>query len=209
MNDTDGTVLIKDLSHVPEIVAGLGLSIAAAQSALNKAYLDGLERVLGMCKSLHADPGLEGKADQREFVATLIKQLAPAQYQFTETTLSVRLNLAQSMDKSSEVGLGVGFGAVAVNAAFAVAYGYDYEAAAECRTVLHARPLDPNVLERLLARSTELSNKALELPAQHQHEKAVLEQAEKIFTLVANKEKPDAKMKIPAAADKPDANKPK
>lgn len=176
--------LIQDLQHVPEIVAGLGLSIAAAQRALNADYLDSLERVLALTKSLYGDPALDAKPDEREFVGSLIKQLAPARYQFTETTLSVRLNLAQRMDASAQVGLGVGFGAVAVNAAFAMAYGYDYQAAAECRTVLHAQPADANVLDKLLGRAKELSDKALALPEAHAHEKSLIEQASTIFEKV-------------------------
>src|SRR4051812_9191665 len=106
--------LIKDLQHVPEIVAGLGLSIAAAQRALNLDYLEAMERVIAMSKSLlGSDPVAGGKAptpEDREFLKALLQQLAPSRYQFTETTLAVRLNLAQRMDFSGEVGLGLGFG---------------------------------------------------------------------------------------------------
>ena len=172
--------LIKDLEHVPEIVAGLGLSIASAQHALNVDYLDSVERIIAMTKSLLGDANLTND-DSRKFLEALIKQLAPSRYQFTETTLAVRLNLAQRMDVAGQVGLGVGFGAVSVNAAFAMAYGFDYQAAAECRTVLHAYAADANITDKLLARAKELSDKALELPKQHEHEKALTDKASAIF----------------------------
>jgi hypothetical protein len=172
--------LIKDLEHVPEIVAGLGLSIASAQHALNVEYLEALERILAMTKSFVGDPKV-GDTDTREFLKTLLKELAPTRYQFTETTLGVRLNLAQRMDMSGEVGLGVGFGAVAVNAAFAMAYGFDYQASAECRTVLHAHSLDGNAMDKLLARAKEIHDKAVDLPQQHPHEKELIEKASTIF----------------------------
>jgi hypothetical protein len=172
--------LIQDLQHVPEIIAGLGLSIASAQHALNVEYLDALERVIALAKSLRGDAKLTDKDDQA-FIEALIKQLAPARYQYTETTLAVRLNLAQRMDASTQVGLGVGFGAVSVNAAFAMAYGFDYQAAAECKTVIHAREADTNVMDKLLARATAINDKALDLPAQHPHEKELIAKASTIF----------------------------
>src|SRR5262245_64595914 len=89
-----GSRLIKDLEHVPEIIASLGLSIAAAQHALNVDYLDSVERVLAMVRSLVGDAALNdgtpAREDTRKFIEALIKQLAPSRYQFTEATLSVR-----------------------------------------------------------------------------------------------------------------------
>jgi hypothetical protein len=180
-----GSRLIKDLEHVPEIVASLGLSIASAQHALNVDYLDSVERIIGMVKQLIGDAaandGSPAHEDGRRILEALLKQLAPSRYQFTETTLAVRLNLSQRFDVAGQVGLGVGTGAVAVNAAFAAAYGFDYQAAAECRTVLHAYPADGNVMDKLLGRAKELSDKALELPKPHEHEKALTDKAATIF----------------------------
>jgi hypothetical protein len=175
-----GSRLIRDLQTVPDIVASLGLSIAAAQQALNVDYLDSLERVIGLAKSLLGDAKLTDEAF-RTFIETLIKQLAPSRYQFTETTLAVRLNLSQRFDVSGGIGLGVGAGAVAVNAAFALAYGFDYQAAAECRTVLHAYPADGNVMDKLLGRAKEISDKALTLPEIHPHEQKLIDKTGDIF----------------------------
>lgn len=183
------STLIKDLQHVPEIIAGLGLSISAAQSALNLDYLNAVERIIAMAKSFLGSDGANPPAqDDRDFIKALLQQLAPSRYQFTETTLSVRLNLAQRMDFAGEVGLGVGYGAVAVNASFAMAYGFDYQAAAECRTVLHAYPADGNVMDKLLARAKELSAEALKLPERHEHEQKLMDKAADIYKMLSGNE---------------------
>lgn len=187
--------LIKDLEHVPEIVGSLGLSIADAQRALNVDYLDGLQRVIAFTKSLLDDPAVKPaaganpdsedekkKADYRGFLQAMLKQLAPSRYQFSETTLTVRLNLAQRLDVGAQAGIGIGVGAVAVNASMALAYGFDYQAAAECRTVLHAYPADGNVMDKLLARAATLNDKALTLPERHATDAALIEKANGVFT---------------------------
>jgi hypothetical protein len=181
-----GSKLIKDLAHVPEIIGSLGLSIADAQRALNVDYVDALRQIIAMSRSILGDKDIPDN-DTREFLKSLLTQLAPSRYQFTETTLAVRLNLAQRFDIAGQVGLGVGMGAVAVNAAFALAYGFDYQAAAECRTVLHAHPADGNVMDKLLARAEKLDNTAVELPPMHQHERELTKSAEAIFTKLVGK----------------------
>lgn len=189
----DTSKLIDDLSHVPNIIGGLGLSIAAAQKALNSDYLDSMERIIAMTKMLlggvkaPAAPGGEpqGASDDeqakidgmKEVLRGLITAAAPARYQFTETTLSVKLDLAQSMDVAGSASLGVGFGAVAVNAALSVGYSYDYRAAAECRTVLHAITADSNatVFNALLDRAKSISNTALALPERSKVDQGILD----------------------------------
>ena len=193
-----GSRLIKDLAHVPEIVASLGLSIADAQHALNVDYLDSLNRIIAMSRSFLGDPELTD-ADARAFLEAMLKQLAPARYQFTETTLTVRLNLAQRLDAAGQVGFGVGTGAIAVNAGFALAYGFDYRAAAECRTVLHAHSADTNVMDKLLARAKDLAATAVELPPLHQHEKALTESANEVFTKMVGKAPAAPVKEVPAA----------
>jgi hypothetical protein len=194
-----GSKLIKDLAHVPEIIASLGLSIADAQRALNVDYLDALRQIIAMSRSLLGDKDVPD-ADTREFLKSMLTQLAPARYQFTETTLTVRLNLAQRFDIAGQVGFGVGTGAIAVNAAFALAYGFDYQAAAECRTVLHAHTMDGNVMDKLLARAEKLSDKAVELPPMHPHEKELSKSAEAIFTKLVGKAPIDPVKEVPEKA---------
>src|SRR5262249_1126221 len=105
---------------------------------------------------------------------------APSRYQFTETTLSVRIDLAQSMSVNTGVGLGVGYGGVALNASLALGYRYDYRAAAECRTVINAIPSDATMLQTLLERAKELNAKALELPARTEVDQDIITQSQKI-----------------------------
>jgi hypothetical protein len=178
MADTHASDLIKDLSNVPNIIGGLGLSIAAAQKAFDVEYLDSIERILAMIKILlggrGADPNgnpVDASEEQRAnldatapFIKEMLMKLAPSRYQFTETTLSVKLDLAQSMQAAASGGLGVGFGAITLNAAFSIGYSYDYRGAAECRTVIHAYPADQATFNSLLGRAEKLSESALTLP---------------------------------------------
>ena len=106
---THASDLIKDLSNVPNIVGGLGLSIAAAQKAFDVDYLDSIERILALIKIMlggkKADPQgnpidlddkeKESLAATAQVIQELLTKLAPSRYQFTETTLAVKLDLAQ------------------------------------------------------------------------------------------------------------------
>jgi hypothetical protein len=179
MADAHASDLIKDLSNVPNIIGGLGLSIAAAQKAFDVEYLDSIERILAMIKILlggkAADPATGNPVnptdDQKAnldatapFIKEMLMKLAPSRYQFTETTLSVRLDLAQSLQAAGTVGLGFGVGAISLSAAFTIGYSYDYRGAAECRTVIHAYPADQATFNSLLGRAEKLSESALTLP---------------------------------------------
>jgi hypothetical protein len=178
MADTHASDLIKDLSNVPNIIGALGLSIAAAQKAFDVEYLDSIERILAMIKILlggkaadatgaPVDPTKEQKENldaAAPFIKEMLMKLAPSRYQFTETTLSVRLDLAQSLQVAGTVGLGLGFGAITLSAAFTIGYSYDYRGAAECRTVIHAYPADQATFNSLLGRAEKLSESALTLP---------------------------------------------
>lgn len=195
------TKLIEDLTKVPNIVGGLGLSIAAAQKAFNADYLDNVERILGMAlalaggKKAGAEPGtsvaLEGDELERfnEFAALfkeLLTQLAPPRYQYTETNLSVKLDLAQTMDLSASVGLGLGFGGVAINAALTIGYGYDYRAAAECKTVIHAIPADQTVFKDLLNRAGKLNDATLTMPERSAVDAEIIKTAARIYEKLAD-----------------------
>jgi hypothetical protein len=169
--------LIQDLSNVPSIIGGLGLSIAAAQKAFDLEYLEALDRVIAAIKMVAAPakdatggPLAPGDADKVKgidpvFIKDLLYTLMPAKYQFSETTLNVKLDLAQSMKGSAGGGLGLNYGAVAITAAFTVGFSYDYRAAAECKTVIHAVPANENAFNALLARAAAVDDKAMTLPA--------------------------------------------
>jgi hypothetical protein len=177
--------LIQDLNSVPNIVGGLGLSIAAAQKALNLDYLENVERLVALAKIVASRPSTDAgdpstataPNEFRAFLKEMVAALAPPRYQFTETTLSVRLDLAQTLDRNTSVGLGVGYGAVALNAAYSVGYGYDYRAAAECRAVIHAIPPDPAVFRPLLDRAASLGKEALALPDRTEVDDRIIQQA--------------------------------
>ncbi len=191
----DTSKLIKDLTYVPHILGGLGLSIAAAQKAFNSNYLENIEKIIALAKAVaggqkadaNGDP-VEMSDDEKEryeefqsFFKEMITALAPARYQYTETTLSVRLDLAQTMDFGATAGLGLGFGGVSINAAFTVGYGYDYQAAAECKAVIHAIPADQGAFPQLLNRAASINDKALTLPDRSDVDQNIIETTERIF----------------------------
>src|SRR5947209_14711668 len=119
--------LINDLSSVPNIIGNLGLSIAAAQKAFNLDYLENIERMFALIKATlggvkagdATHPAAALSADEQakvdamaSTIQDMLKAIAPSRYQFSETTLSVRLDLAQTLQASATVGLGVGFRAI-------------------------------------------------------------------------------------------------
>ncbi len=186
--------IIDDLTHLPNIIAALGLGIAQAQSKMDLDYLQSLERLVVMAKSLLGGQKASGSGnvttsedEQRNLAQfqSVIKEfltvLAPTRYQFTETTLTVKLELAQHLDVSGTAGLSAGIGAVAINASLAIGYGSDYRGAAECKTVLHAVPTDANTMRTLLDRANQLGTKDLSMPQRHQTDAAVQTQASSVF----------------------------
>lgn len=193
--------LIKDLSSVPSIVGSLGLSIAAAQKAFNLDYLENLEKLLATAKSLLGQEGLEDDQKLQEFnalITNMVMTLAPSRYQFTETTLTVKLDLAQTMSKGVQVGLGMNVGAVAVNAAMTSAFGYDYRAAAEVKTVLHAVTPDLAALKTLLSQARLISKKALTLPNAATVDQNIIDTSGRIFEKVVEKPATEIKTDKPA-----------
>ncbi len=178
------SVLVKDLSSVPSIVGGLGLSIAAAQKAFNLDYIESIERLLALAKILlggKEESSKEGFKKFESLLQNLVLSLAPSRYQFTETTLAVRLDLAQTFSKSQEMGLGTNIGAVAITAAMSSAFGYDYRASAEVRTVLHAIPADPSQFKALLDQAKHLGDKSLELPTRSEVDDEIYTASSRIF----------------------------
>lgn len=128
--------LVDDLRSIPGIVGSLGLAIAEAQKHFDENYLRGLERLAVIAKSFLGKD--EGENVSRDFLKHLVETAAPTRYQFTETTVAVKLDLAESRDLAVQAGIGFGFAGVVVNAAFSYGYSSDYRAGAEVRTVLHA-----------------------------------------------------------------------
>jgi hypothetical protein len=128
------TQAIRDLRSVPNVVAELGLAIASAQKQLNIDYLDSLKVLAAIAKDVLGGPG----ADAEAFLKHLVMTAAPARYQFTETTLMVKMDLSES--KQSQIAIGGGFGmtGIVVNGSFSSGRSSEYRAGAEVRTVIHA-----------------------------------------------------------------------
>ena len=176
------SVLVKDLTNIPNIIASLGLGISSAQKAFNLDYLNSLRTLFTLAGDMS-----QSQEDFAPLFQDIVKAMAPSRYQFTESTVSVRMDLAQSMQQGSSKTLGASVGAIAVNAAFTKGFAYDYRAAAEVKTVIDAIPFDPTVMQTLLAKAQEIKNKSIELPDDAPVvDKAIVEQSSELLQLVAN-----------------------
>lgn len=133
---------------VPKMLSDLALAVSTAQGRLDEDHVRNLKELVAMMSSLR-QTGLS--TDQ---LLALIQGLAPARLQFTETTVEVRADLQMSslseLGVSGELGVRAGMFAVALNASYTRRYGYDQRAAATIRSVIHAVPPAPGVMEQLL-----------------------------------------------------------
>ena len=114
--------LTSQLYHLPAIIGRLGLSVANAQSALNADYTENVKELISIVKEIIPKTKPEARAE----IESLIKQLAPSRYQFTETTLDFSADLSEAVDVAGSIGLGAGFGAVVINAGVSVGFARDY-----------------------------------------------------------------------------------
>ncbi len=155
--------VMDDLSQVPAIVASLGQAIAESQKEFDINYLKGIANLAAIAKAF-AD-GTAGVST--DLLNHLLSTAAPPRYQFTETTLNVKLDLAQSTDLAVQAGIGFGFAGVVVNAGFALGFSQDFRAGAEVTTQIHAvLPQDNKlVFDALLNRAKDLTPVALPAPA--------------------------------------------
>ncbi|MEM7583729.1 MAG: hypothetical protein AAF560_10150 [Acidobacteriota bacterium] len=149
------------LQSVAKLVGDLALNIAEAQTRLDEDYLKTLSGFAKVLKQVVADQDLSNE----QFIA-FFKSLAPARYQFTETTVQVRADLQMAggseFQAAAELGYKTPVLAATVNASYVKRSAYDYRAAANISTVLHAVPPDLDVLHTLLSRVDVLA--PLELP---------------------------------------------
>ena len=150
------------LQTLPGLISELALSIADAQTRLDRNYIDSLaafSRIVA--KTVKAS---KLKVDDYK---TLFETVAPSRYQFSETVVEVRADLqmasAKSLSVDASVGINAGVFAVALNASYTKRNSYDYRAAALIRTVLNAIPADANQLQTLLTRGGD--DAKVELPA--------------------------------------------
>ena len=137
------------LQSVSKLVGDLALNISEAQTRLDEDYIRTLSQYSQVLRSVINDQGLS--TDQ--FIA-FFKSLAPSRYQFTETVVEVRADLqlagGSEVQAAAEVGYRTPVLAATVNASYVNRSAYDYRAAALIKTVLHAVPPDPDVLQKLL-----------------------------------------------------------
>lgn len=124
-----GSELLQDLRQIPNIIGALGLAVAESQKHFDEEYLRGIERLVALART--HDTG-------DEVIRFLLQAAAPSRYQFTETSLAVKLDLAQSRDSASQGGLGFGFAGAVISGAYAANSAQDYRAGAEVRVTLHA-----------------------------------------------------------------------
>jgi len=152
--------LTSQLYHLPAIIGRLGLSVANAQKALNADYTHNVKELVALIKDVIP----ASDTDSKVAIESLLKQLAPSRYQFTETTLDFSADLSESLDVAGSVGLGAGFGAVVINAGLSVGFGRDYRAAARIKTILHALPADDKFTGDMLKQADSLRTEGVQLP---------------------------------------------
>lgn len=147
--------LLQSLQTVPSLLSELALSVAAAQSRLDEDYVRNLKEYLQMVASLPLPAS--GGTTPAEWTA-LLQATAPSRHQFIETTVEVRADLQMStlseLGLSGQLGARAGLFAVTLNASYTRRNAYDHRAAATIRSVIHAVPPSPGLMERLLAATT-------------------------------------------------------
>lgn len=153
---TQASRLVNDISYLPAILGRMGLSIAEAQDELNQGYVQAIAELVKLLGGIprQADPK-SGETPPPLIdpqIATLLLQLAPSRYQFSETTFDFSADLAESFNAAASGALRLGTKAVALNAAMSVGFGYDYRAAARITCKLHALPAGKDITSELLTR---------------------------------------------------------
>ncbi len=151
--------LVNDISYLPAILGRMGLSVAEAQDELNNGYVQAVAELAKLLGTLVPKSDPPGQLDPQ--IATLLLQLAPSRYQFSETTFDFSADLAESFNAGGSAELRLGTKAVALNAAIAVGFGYDYRAAARITCKLHALPAGKDITSELLTRVATIDSTPL------------------------------------------------
>lgn len=164
---TQASRLVNDISYLPAILGRMGLSIAEAQDELNQGYVQAVAELVkllgGIPKPEAPKPGETTPPPPSidPQIATLLLQLAPSRYQFSETTFDFSADLAESFSAAASGALRLGTKAVALNAAMSVGFGYDYRAAARITCKLHALPAGKDITSELLTRLATIDKEPL------------------------------------------------
>ena len=186
MSEAKGSRLIEDLGNLPEIIAALGLGIAEAQKQLNKDFVDNIGRLLQMIGETLGTAGTAPDPGTVEAMSKLLVALAPSRYQFTETTIQFYADVAERMQRQTEVAFSFGK-AVMLNAGFSKAFGYDYRAAAKITSVLQAREVGAEMSKELLARAATINDTPLKLPDASTLDKALFEAVSGVYKSLTTK----------------------
>lgn len=167
--------LTGQLNFLPAIIGKMGLSIAEAQKEFNADYVTNVAKLVALISrtlpkaqnAVDAESAPQAEdVDQRvTAVWELLKSIAPPRYQFTETTIEFRADLAETKDVNVQAGLGAGMYGVTVNAGLTLGFGYDYRSAAQITAVIHAREAGMSLADALLARAKEIDATQLDLPS--------------------------------------------
>lgn len=180
--------LTQDLNSVAGIVGSLGIGIADAQREMNRDYLEAVERIVVIAQSLLHKKAADKKVEplneaEKKFVTGLLNQLLPTRYQYTKTSLKVRMDLAQTLGVSASAGGGGSIGAVAINASFAMAYGSDYQAAAELQTTLDAVPAgaDSHLFKDIMEQAAAQAATDLKLPERSKTDQGIIDTNNRII----------------------------
>lgn len=164
---TQASRLVNDISYLPAILGRMGLSIAEAQDELNQGYVQAVAELVKLLGGIPKPPekDTDGKPTTQPpidpQIATLLLQLAPSRYQFSETTFDFSADLAESFSAAASGALRLGTKAVALNAAMSVGFGYDYRAAARITCKLHALPAGKDITSELLTRLATIDKEPL------------------------------------------------
>ena len=185
--------LTSQLYHLPAIIGRLGLSVANAQSALNADYTENVKELISIVKEIIPKTKPEARAE----IESLIKQLAPSRYQFTETTLDFSADLSEAVDVAGSIGLGAGFGAVVINAGISVGFARDYRAAARIKTILSAIPADQSITQSLFERADKLIDSGVTLPARSEVSTAINNNLRDILEMTGGEKVPRLTSELP------------
>ncbi len=170
--------LTSQLVEIADVVGDLGRNIAAAQKLLNKDYIKSLQALMTMARNTL---GTDAAGDDRAAVMlSLLKDLSPSRYQFTETTIEFGADLAESKQRSTMIGGGATFKMLQVNAAMTQGYGHDYRASARITATIHAYS-DPQFADRLIGRAADIAEEVPALPAPTELDGAIQDAALEIW----------------------------
>ena len=166
--------LTSQLNYLPAIIGRMGLNIAEAQQAFNADYVRTITNLLILMNAARDESESSSLSD------SILKELAPSRYQFTESTIDFSADLAESLDLGASVGVGFGMAGFVINASASVAFGYDYRASARITSTLHAIPADREFGAKLLARAKEIKTEGVELPDRTAMEEMVWAELDKL-----------------------------